>query len=211
MSYGGGDDASSSSDPRARALPSQTFEELDSKRVTSHNVRTGAKSRAKYMQYWHRQSMPVRYFLQSDLDDLDDLIDDVRAQIRRVKLEAQEGTEQSSESWHDNYVFEEAQRQLKMLLNHLGGLSNARENAELVTAAPDSEVVAIGSRVKLRMNGHTDEIYIGSYMVGVRLRDKEYVSYEAPLAAGLLGARVSEKRTVEIGGKNVEIEVLEIG
>ena len=159
------------------------------------------------MQYWHRQSMPVRYFLQSDLDDLDDLIDDVRAQIRRVKLEAQEGTEQSSESWHDNY----AQRQLKMLLNHLGGLSNARENAELVTAAPDSEVVAIGSRVKLRMNGHTDEIYIGSYMVGVRLRDKEYVSYEAPLAAGLLGARVSEKRTVEIGGKNVEIEVLEIG
>lgn len=155
--------------------------------------------------------MPVRYFLQSDLDDLDDLIDEVRAQIRRVKLEAQEGTEQSSESWHDNYVFEEAQRQLKMLLNHLGGLSNARENAELVTADPDSEVVAIGSRVKLRMNGHTDEIYIGSYMVGVRLRDKEYVSYEAPLAAGLLGAGVSEKRTVEIGGKNVEIEVLEIG
>jgi transcription elongation GreA/GreB family factor len=61
------------------------------------------------------------------------------------------------------------------------------------------------------MNGYEDEIYIGSYMVGARLRDKEYVSYEAPLAAGLLGARVSEKRTVEIGGKHVEIEVLEIG
>lgn len=155
--------------------------------------------------------MAVRYFLQSDLEDLDELIDEVRAQIRRVKLEAQEGTEQSSESWHDNYVFEEAQRQLKMLLNHLGGLSNARENAELVEPVSDSEVVAIGSRVKLRMNGYTDEIHIGSYMVGARLRDREYVSYEAPLAAGLLGARVSEKRTVEIGGKNVEIEVLEIG
>jgi transcription elongation GreA/GreB family factor len=155
--------------------------------------------------------MAVRYFLQSDLEDLDEMIDEVRAQIKRVKHDAQEGTEQSSESWHDNYVFEEAQRQLKMLLNHLGGLSNARENAELVTPDTTSDVVAVGKRVKIRMNGLEDEIYIGSYMVGRRLRELDYVSYEAPLAAGILGAIISETRMVEIGGRRVEIEVLEVG
>jgi transcription elongation GreA/GreB family factor len=155
--------------------------------------------------------MAVRYFLQSDLEDLDEMISEVQEQIRRVKHDAQEGTEQSSESWHDNYVFEEAQRQLKMLLNHLGGLSNARENAEVIRPDESSSVVAVGKRVKLRMNGSEDEIYIGSYMVGKRLRELEYVSYEAPLAAGLLGASVSEKRTVEIGGKFVEIVILEVG
>ena len=98
-----------------------------------------------------------------------------------------------------------------MLLNHLGGLSNAREHAEIVEPDESSSVVAVGKRVKLRMNGSEDEIYIGSYMVGRRLRELEYVSYEAPLAAGLLGASASEKRTVEIGGKFVEIEILEVG
>ena len=56
--------------------------------------------------------MPERFFLQPDLESLDAQITLMQSRIRAVKLEAQEGTEQSSESWHDNYVFEESQRQL---------------------------------------------------------------------------------------------------
>lgn len=67
--------------------------------------------------------------------------------MHRAKHEAGESVEQSSESWHDNFTFEESQRQLHMLLNHLGGLSIQCERAVLVEIPTRPERVEIGTRV----------------------------------------------------------------
>ena len=154
--------------------------------------------------------MPERFFLQPDLESLDAQIAAMQSQIRSVKLEAQEGTEQSSESWHDNYVFEESQRQLKMLLNLLGGLSNARENAKLVEPPADPQSVEIGTTVEFLMNGQLDVISIGSYMVSGSLRDRDFVSYEAPLAVCLLGLKPGETRLADLNGRAVGVEIRSI-
>jgi transcription elongation GreA/GreB family factor len=127
------------------------------------------------------------WFMSADLEDLDATIDDVKQQIRAAKLEAQEGTEQSSESWHDNYVFEESQRQLRMLMNHLAGLSRTRERAILHDPETRPGIVGFGSCVRVRIDGHEDELHIGSAMVFDRMREQGHISYQSPLAATLLG------------------------
>lgn len=155
----------------------------------------------------HYEVMPERLFLHPDLDALDAQIEALKSQIRAVKLEAQEGTEQSSESWHDNYVFEESQRQLKMLLNLLGGLSNARENAVLTAPPGDPQTVEVGTTVEFLMNGQLDAISIGSFMVSESLRARDFVSYEAPLAVCLLGLKPGETRLADLNGRAVEVEI----
>jgi transcription elongation GreA/GreB family factor len=142
------------------------------------------------------------FFLAKDLAALDQEIIKIQEQIRETKLAAQEGTEQSSESWHDNYVFEEAQRQLKMLLNHLGGLSKARERATLVEPPVEPLAVEIGTTVTFRIEEEerTDTFSIGSYIVFDELRDVDFISYETPVASTLLGAKVGDVRVGQIAG-----------
>jgi transcription elongation GreA/GreB family factor len=154
--------------------------------------------------------MPERFFLQPDLESLDSQITLMQSRIRAVKLEAQEGTEQSSESWHDNYVFEESQRQLKMLLNLLGGLSSARENAVVVHPPTDPQTVEVGTTVEFLLDGNLDVISIGSYMVSDSLRDRDFVSYEAPLAVCLLGLKPGETRLADLHGRAVRVEICSV-
>lgn len=152
-------------------------------------------------------------FLAEDLRHLRDGIDDVREQIRRAKHESAESVEQSSESWHDNFTFEEAQRQLRMLLNHLAGLSKSLERAELVTAPTDPRRAEVGTRVRFRdeTTGLEDEIVIGSAMVGPVMAARGCVSYLAPLGKLLHRAGPGEKRTGQVGGRSVDLEIVAIG
>jgi transcription elongation GreA/GreB family factor len=152
---------------------------------------------------------PPTLFLQFDLDALDAQIHQTREEIRRVKLEANESNEQSSESWHDNYTFEETQRQLKMLLNLLGGLSKARERSLVVVPKEEPTIAEVGTTVKFVDNEkkYSDEISIGSYMVSKQLMDLDFVSYESPLGALLLGSAVGETRIGKVGDRQMNVTI----
>lgn len=156
--------------------------------------------------------VPPTLFLQLDLDWLDHQIEHVRAMIRQVKLQGQESTEQSSESWHDNYNFEESQRQLKMLMNHLGGLSKARERAIVVEPLEFPTVVDVGTTVTFvdLQSGSSDTFSIGSYMVSDDLRELDFISYETPVAEVLRGLAVGESRVGKVGGHDREFRVTAI-
>ena len=157
----------------------------------------------------YNETPPPTLFLQFDLDALDSEINEAREEIRRVKLEANESNEQSSESWHDNYTFEETQRQLKMLLTLLGGLSKARERSQVVIPKSDPTVAGVGTTVKFLDNEkkYSDEISIGSYMVSKVLMDLDFVSYESPLGALLLGSSVGETRFGKVGNREMNVTI----
>lgn len=147
-------------------------------------------------------------FLEEDLADLDTAIDEVRNQIRRAKHEAAESVEQSSESWHDNFTFEEAQRQLRMLLNHLGGLSNQRERAVVVDVPERPLRADVGTRVSFTGLGDEPEtLILGSANVGKRMAELGAVSYLSPVGALLLGATNGETRTGTISGREVTLTI----
>jgi thymidylate kinase/transcription elongation GreA/GreB family factor len=152
-----------------------------------------------------------RYFLQEDLADLDQKISFTKELVQEAKLLGQEATEQSSESWHDNYNFEESQRNLKMYLNNLGTLSNAREKAVVIVPDSDSKYITVGHTVVFRRteSSESEEIRLGSFMVGDEMRKRGFISYDAPVARGLLGLPVGGRATLVLDGVRVEVEVIE--
>lgn len=153
-------------------------------------------------------------FFDEDYEALKQKIEGIREQVRETQRLSAESVEQSSESWHDNYTFEEAQRQLKMLLNHLGGLSKTMEHARVVSrpsAVPPA--VDLGTAVKYTnlTAGFTDDVVVGSYMVlDATLEESGYISYDTPLARILMGVKEGDVRTGELGGRHVELRVDEI-
>lgn len=151
------------------------------------------------------------YFLEEDLQHLDHAIDEVRRQIRLAKHEAAESVEQSSESWHDNFTFEEAQRQLRMLLNHLGGLSKQRERAVLVEIPTRPERVEVGTKVVFTGLGDgTETMILGSANVGTTLAELGAVSYLSPVGSLLLGASVGETRAGTVSGRSVTLRIIAV-
>lgn len=154
----------------------------------------------------------TRKFLAVDLAWLDEQIEDNKEQIRIAKELGQESTEQSSESWHDNYNFEESQRQLKMHLNNLQRLSNAKEKAELVEPLANSEVVTVGCVVSTRSGptGPVNDLHVGSFMVSDTLRQLGMMSYESPAVADLVGRRVGDRAVIRTDAGDQEVEIIKI-
>lgn len=63
------------------------------------------------------------YFLKEDLEALDVKIGELRSKLEEALKEGEESTRQSSETWHDNFPFEEAQRQFSLLAGQLERLN----------------------------------------------------------------------------------------
>lgn len=72
--------------------------------------------------------------------------------------------------------------------------------------APSGDIVAIGTRVTLRMNGATRTIEIVGHDEADPATGR--VPFAAPLAAALIGAEVGE--TLDFGGKADAIEILAV-
>jgi transcription elongation GreA/GreB family factor len=157
------------------------------------------------------------WFMPSDLEALQAEIERLLDQIRETKKDAGEGANQSSETWHDNFAFEEAQRQLRMLLNQLAGLSRMLERAEAPPAV-QPDVVGVGSRVKFSFVSHdgaprfhdVDEVVVGSHMVFSEMRDLGCISHSSPLGSTLLGMRTGEARDARIGERTGVLSVLSV-
>jgi len=157
------------------------------------------------------------WFMPRDLEALQEEIQRLTDQIRETKKDAGEGANQSSETWHDNFAFEEAQRQLRMLLNQLAGMSRMFERAEKPPAL-QSDIVGVGSKVRYSFSSHpdarkfheTDEVIVGSHMVFAAMRDLGCISHSSPLGRVLLGMRTGDVAQAKIGEREGVLRVLSV-
>ena len=175
-------------------------------------VRPTVRKRREFLSSKVTAEIANRKFLQSDLIALEADIEHCQRLIKEAKEMGQEATEQSSESWHDNYNFEESQRLLKMHMNNLGRLSNAKEKAEIVVPSEVFDVVAVGAAVEFVVagSGRTEKIHIGSYLVGEENRVKGFMSYDAPRVAGLLGAKVGDSCKIQLDSGFTDVTITSI-
>lgn len=116
-----------------------------------------------------------------------------------------------SSVWHDNFAYEENQRQMHQLARRVRALEETFNSAAdvLPCRRPPSHV-AIGGAVRIRRlrDGHERTWYIAGWEDGDP--DAGRLSYNAPLASALIGAEAGDVRVVREGGKDVEIEVIEV-
>jgi transcription elongation factor GreA len=113
--------------------------------------------------------------------------------------------------WHDNFAFEENQRQMHQLARRVRDLESVFRGAVLVTAAEAPRDRAfVGSRVRYRMDEEGPER--SCVLVGWDDGEpkKNRISYNSPLGSALFGAHPGEEREVFLAGKAHVIEILHV-
>lgn len=149
-------------------------------------------------------------FLEEDYKDLNEKITETIKLLEKIGQEMGESTRQSSETWHDNFGFEEGKRQHDMFFGRLNELTDIRNKAKIVLPDLLDNAVSIGKVVVIKDEdtGETETYKIGSYMIFNRLHG--YVSYSAPLAKIIIGAKSGEKREGDIGGKKKVFKIITV-
>lgn len=150
------------------------------------------------------------FFLKKDFDELDEKIKELDEKIIEIGKEIGESCKESSDTWHDNFDFEDGKRQQRMLSDRLRELVNIRNSAQIVKPSPLIDKVSLGKQVVVEdiETGNTEVLIIGSYMV--LNRKKGTVSYNAPLGRLLIGASVGEIKRGVIVDREKSIKILKI-
>lgn len=147
------------------------------------------------------------FFLQEDLDELDKEIQKLIRQRAEAGQEIGKSCQESSETFHDNFHFDEATREFQMHSIRLKEYKRMRE-AALVVVPKQTGHVEIGTLVTIEEeDGTTLSFRVGSYRV---FCDPNAVSYKSPLAKIVLGARIGDIRTGQIHGKTKKLVVLNL-
>ncbi len=150
------------------------------------------------------------FFTHGGVERLRGRIAEARAAYKSVCNNNPEAREAGDSSvWHDNFAFEENQRQMHQLARRVRDLENVLGNVEIVTPEQAPERVAVGVHVRYRVNeGEERAVVIAGWDDGdpAALR----VSYNSPLGAALVGAAVGDEREVVLGGRSRVLEILSI-
>lgn len=151
-----------------------------------------------------------KFFLPEDLQALQDHIDKLEQDIESLKKEARETATQTSETWHDNFGFEDATKKMRGIKTRLDDLKLLLSSASVYEPDGDTSKVQIGRHVVIwdELKNVDDEFTIGGFIVlGER---EDVVSYMAPLVQLIMGAKVGDIRDGEVNGTSRKIRIQEI-
>lgn len=150
-------------------------------------------------------------FLRKDYDALIAKIEELADGVKKAGEEKGHWAQQSAETWHDNFGYEQEDRQQWALSERLDEFVQMKNEAEIVDARAADEV-DVGSKVTIRNEASGEErtFVVGSYQVLAEGNAETEVSYAAPLAKPLLGATEGEQREVVIGDETTVYRVVKI-
>lgn len=150
------------------------------------------------------------YFLREDLDRLDQEIARINTEVEKSLREMGESCTQSSETWHDNFGYEEGKRQAAMWSQRLADLVAIRQQAVICDRPINPDKVVVGACVKIReiVSQEEKEFVVGSY-TSFEAEDGR-VSYDAPIAKILMGGKVGEFKQGEIAGTRKTFKIISI-
>jgi transcription elongation factor GreB len=112
--------------------------------------------------------------------------------------------------WHDNFAYEENQRQMHQWARRFKDLEEIKRNMMIVEKDSNPIKVQIGCYVVIYDNsdGIEKKYFIAGYNDGEPEINR--VSYTAPIAKALIGAKIGDVRKFKIGNIIKELEVLDI-
>lgn len=149
-------------------------------------------------------------FLEDDLATLRVKVAELEKTYKETLSGVHDSTTQSSETWHDNPVFDDVQQRSRMFHNQFRKMKAILDVAVLAEPAPDAdEVVGLGSRVHVIVNERAKfDVIVCSYRCFHEGDDDtEYVSYVAPLATALIGKRVGDTGSYTTGERTMKVEI----
>lgn len=115
-----------------------------------------------------------------------------------------------SSVWHDNFAFEENQRQMHQWGRRIRDLEAIRARAEVVDPTPRPARAAVGTQVWYRFEDELAEraCFLAGWDDGDPAARR--VSYNSPLGTALIGAAPGEEREVALTGRSRTLIVVKI-
>jgi transcription elongation factor GreA len=158
-------------------------------------------------------SLPPDVFLtQAGVHRLRGRIAEARAAYLAVCADNEAASQAGDSSvWHDNFAYEENQRQMHRLARRVRDLEEMLGRAKVVPACSKAPSrVQLGAQVRLRYLDEEREttLYIAGYDDGDPQAGR--ISYTAPLALRVVGAEPGEVRTLREGGRSRQLEIVEL-
>lgn len=150
-----------------------------------------------------------RLFTLRGLERLRKRIAEARAAYQAVCSTNAEAREAGDSSvWHDNFAFEENQRQMHQLARRIHDLEGVLASAELVSPPRLPGHATVGTRVRYLLDGEEQEraCVLSGWDDGDPAAQR--VSYNCPLGAALVGAAADEEREVVLAGRSRSVLVL---
>jgi transcription elongation GreA/GreB family factor len=112
-----------------------------------------------------------------------------------------------SETFHDNFSFEEGTRQQKMWREHIEKQNKIRENSKIIKISQDKSVVSIGCEVIIeKSDGEIIKKVIGSYLTF----SEDEISYKTALAKILIGKKIGDVVSGKINNELATFTIKEI-
>lgn len=152
------------------------------------------------------------FFTKEDFDSLNREIGDACDHIKDAGKEIGRSYGEGHETSHDNFAYEQGQRDQEMWSNRVRQLVLIRNNVKIAVPGPNQGQVRIGRLVTIRdLSSGTEKVFrVGSYMVFVETDDIPTLSYDAPLPKALIGAKEGEEREAFFGGEKHRLEIIKI-
>jgi transcription elongation GreA/GreB family factor len=153
--------------------------------------------------------MNCYYFFPEDFRKLNHEIEQIICRIKQIGHEMGQSCQEGAETFHDNFAYEEGERQQTMWSRRLRDFMKVKEKVQLVPPGNKPEKVALGSQITIFDEDAQEEktFVIGSYMT---FDNPEAISYNAPLAKQLIGASEGDICECIIAGKKRIYEILKI-
>ena len=135
------------------------------------------------------------YFTKYGLENYKQLVAKVQKDYEDLYSQLQNAVENGGDAWHDNFSYEELQRQIGVTSNYLKSLRQALVKYKIVdeTQKKKGDSVTIGSTVKILRGGKTEIWKIGGY--GESNPKNGLISYNTPLGVVLMGKKVNDNIT----------------
>ena len=130
------------------------------------------------------------------------------AEISRIKTET---AENAGDLWHDNPAFDEIAAKQRMMIYEMDKIKRQLEAAEVIDPAVvrGRSKVAVGSTAEISINkGRPKKIILSDPVAANPARG--LISYQSPLGSAILGAKVNELRSYQIGGKEFKVQIIGI-
>lgn len=128
-------------------------------------------------------------------------------ELKEAGERAGEACAQWAETWHDNFDLEDAQRVMGIVSAKIREVSHILQNARIVSAVIDDQVVSVGKRIEIIMEDGSPRILnIGGYQTTIPGR----VGYNSPIVSPLMGLKPGEIGDLEINDYEQEVEVLRV-
>ena len=123
---------------------------------------------------------------------------------------AGEAAQNSSNSYHDNFEYEEGMRQQEMLSRQISELWKAIQNVRIADEPADDKQIAMGHFVTVRFDDRSTPEQLILCGEGEGALFENACSPSSPLGQALLGMTSGAKKTFSAGGRDMQIEVLAI-